>query len=148
MGRCRKSVDNWAPPCEGPQSRSTTTQSAERLEKTKSGAILAAVYHCRPLQTTPSRNRRDPDKTCSKEQTPSPSGVLIFRFSRLPLSILRPARAQALLRWERLIRLAIAIDLSLILTTKWDVASERALARARTLALSLEAPPFLVSSSP
>eukprot|EP00962_Isochrysis_galbana_P018283 scaffold5282_cov132-Isochrysis_galbana.AAC.1 len=45
MGRCRKSVDNWAPPCEGPQSRSTTTQSAERLEKTESGAVLAAVYH-------------------------------------------------------------------------------------------------------
>eukprot|EP00962_Isochrysis_galbana_P046443 scaffold18693_cov101-Isochrysis_galbana.AAC.3 len=47
---------------------------------------------------------------------------------------------------ERLIRLAM--DLSFILTTKWVVASESALARARTLALSLEAPPFLVSSSP
>eukprot|EP00962_Isochrysis_galbana_P006223 scaffold1681_cov105-Isochrysis_galbana.AAC.1 len=45
MGRCRKSVDNWAPPCEGPQSRSTTTKSAERLEKIISSAILAAVYH-------------------------------------------------------------------------------------------------------
>eukprot|EP00962_Isochrysis_galbana_P003878 scaffold1090_cov135-Isochrysis_galbana.AAC.1 len=54
MGRCRKSVDCWAPPCEGPQSRSTTTQSAERLKKIESSAILAAVYHCRPLLTTPS----------------------------------------------------------------------------------------------
>eukprot|EP00962_Isochrysis_galbana_P025422 scaffold7832_cov106-Isochrysis_galbana.AAC.1 len=71
MGRCRKSVDNWAPLCEEPQSRSTTTQSAERLRKTDSSAILAAVYHCRPLQTTLSRKSRDPDTTNSKVQTPS-----------------------------------------------------------------------------
>eukprot|EP00962_Isochrysis_galbana_P027458 scaffold8630_cov115-Isochrysis_galbana.AAC.12 len=59
--RCRKSVDNWAPPCEGPQSRSTTTKSPERLEKIISSAILAAVYHCSSLQTTPLRKSRDPD---------------------------------------------------------------------------------------
>eukprot|EP00962_Isochrysis_galbana_P017841 scaffold5138_cov125-Isochrysis_galbana.AAC.1 len=47
MGRCRKSVDNWAPLCEGPQNRSTTTQSAERLRKFETSAILAAFYHCR-----------------------------------------------------------------------------------------------------
>eukprot|EP00962_Isochrysis_galbana_P022612 scaffold6764_cov115-Isochrysis_galbana.AAC.1 len=90
--------------------------------------------------------RRDARRIFLPAVVMSPSGVLILRFSRLPLSILRPARAHALLRWERLIRLAM--DLSFILTTRWVVASERALARARTLALSLEAPPFLVSSSP
>eukprot|EP00962_Isochrysis_galbana_P041512 scaffold15266_cov107-Isochrysis_galbana.AAC.2 len=73
----------------------------------------------------------------------SPSGVLILRFSRLPLTILRPTRLQALLKWERLTR--FAMDLSLILTTRWVVASVRALAlaRARALECSLEAPPFL-----
>eukprot|EP00962_Isochrysis_galbana_P046594 scaffold18782_cov118-Isochrysis_galbana.AAC.4 len=30
-GRCRKSVDTWAPLCEESQSRSTTTKPAERL---------------------------------------------------------------------------------------------------------------------
>eukprot|EP00962_Isochrysis_galbana_P017607 scaffold5060_cov123-Isochrysis_galbana.AAC.4 len=34
--RCLKSVDNWAPLCEEPQSRSTTIQSAERLRKFES----------------------------------------------------------------------------------------------------------------
>eukprot|EP00962_Isochrysis_galbana_P009709 scaffold2705_cov109-Isochrysis_galbana.AAC.2 len=45
MDRCRQSVDNWAPPYEGPQSRSTTTQSAERLRKTESCDILTVVYY-------------------------------------------------------------------------------------------------------
>jgi len=48
MGRCRKSVDNWAPPCEGPQSRSTTTKPAERLGKSISSAIHTGS--CPPLQ--------------------------------------------------------------------------------------------------
>eukprot|EP00962_Isochrysis_galbana_P039905 scaffold14379_cov121-Isochrysis_galbana.AAC.1 len=80
MGRCRNKsvdVDNWAPLCEGPQSRSTTTQSAERLRKVESSAILAAVYHCRPLQTTPSSESRDPDTTSSKEQAP-PSTITTY----------------------------------------------------------------------
>eukprot|EP00962_Isochrysis_galbana_P057361 scaffold29712_cov96-Isochrysis_galbana.AAC.1 len=76
----------------------------------------------------------------------SPSGVLILRFSRFPLTILRPTRLHALLRWERLTRLAM--DLSFILTTRWVVASPRALARALALACSLEDPPFLVWISP
>src|SRR6056297_2518923 len=49
----------------------------------------------------------------------SPSGVLILRFSRLPFTILRPTRLHALLKWDRLTRLAM--DLSLILTTRWVV---------------------------
>eukprot|EP00962_Isochrysis_galbana_P029125 scaffold9278_cov117-Isochrysis_galbana.AAC.11 len=42
MGRCPKSVDTWAPHCEEPQSRSTTTIAAVRLSKQSNSAMLAA----------------------------------------------------------------------------------------------------------
>eukprot|EP00962_Isochrysis_galbana_P054024 scaffold25535_cov143-Isochrysis_galbana.AAC.1 len=53
MGRCRKSVDTWAPLSEESQSRSTTTTPAERLGKHGNSAILAAVHHCGHSQTIP-----------------------------------------------------------------------------------------------
>eukprot|EP00962_Isochrysis_galbana_P032151 scaffold10537_cov122-Isochrysis_galbana.AAC.26 len=46
MGRCRKTVDTWAPPSEEPQSRSTTTNAAERRRTQGNSATLAAVHHC------------------------------------------------------------------------------------------------------
>eukprot|EP00962_Isochrysis_galbana_P016092 scaffold4606_cov107-Isochrysis_galbana.AAC.7 len=39
MGRCLKSVDTWAPLCEELQSRSTTSNAAERLRKQGNSAI-------------------------------------------------------------------------------------------------------------
>eukprot|EP00962_Isochrysis_galbana_P000127 scaffold34_cov124-Isochrysis_galbana.AAC.6 len=73
-GRCPKSVDTWAPLCEEPQSRSTTSNVAERLRKQGNSAILAAVHHCSHSQTTPEReSTRVSDITCSKEQTPPPT---------------------------------------------------------------------------
>eukprot|EP00962_Isochrysis_galbana_P031522 scaffold10272_cov124-Isochrysis_galbana.AAC.2 len=75
-GRCPKSVDTWAPLCEEPQSRSTTSYVAERLRKQGNSAILvlAAVLHCSHSQTTPEReSTRVSDITCSKEQTPPPT---------------------------------------------------------------------------
>eukprot|EP00962_Isochrysis_galbana_P018648 scaffold5375_cov110-Isochrysis_galbana.AAC.9 len=73
-GRCRKTVDTWAPLCEEPQSRSTTSNVAERLRKQGNIAILAAVHHCSHSQTIPEReSTRVPDTTCSKEQTPPPT---------------------------------------------------------------------------
>eukprot|EP00962_Isochrysis_galbana_P011160 scaffold3128_cov121-Isochrysis_galbana.AAC.4 len=54
-GRCPKSVDTWAPLCEEPQSRSTTSYVAEKLRKQGNSAILAAVQHCSHSQTTPER---------------------------------------------------------------------------------------------
>ena len=73
-GRCPKSVDTWAPLCEEPQSRSTTTYVAERLRKQGNRAILAAVLHFSHQQTTPEReSTRVSDNTCAKEQTPHPT---------------------------------------------------------------------------
>eukprot|EP00962_Isochrysis_galbana_P023103 scaffold6937_cov110-Isochrysis_galbana.AAC.7 len=46
-GRCRKSVDTWAPLSEESQSRSTTTTPAERLGNHGNSAILAAVHQHR-----------------------------------------------------------------------------------------------------
>eukprot|EP00962_Isochrysis_galbana_P020179 scaffold5891_cov121-Isochrysis_galbana.AAC.10 len=69
MGRCRKSVDTWAPLSEESQSRSTTTNPAERLGNHGNSASQAAVHHHRQAQTTPLReSTRDSDTTCSKEQ--------------------------------------------------------------------------------
>eukprot|EP00962_Isochrysis_galbana_P027417 scaffold8624_cov110-Isochrysis_galbana.AAC.13 len=48
-GRCPKSVDTWAPLCEEPQSRSTTSNAAERRRKQGYSATLAAVHHCNHL---------------------------------------------------------------------------------------------------
>eukprot|EP00962_Isochrysis_galbana_P029055 scaffold9263_cov132-Isochrysis_galbana.AAC.1 len=68
MGRCRKTVDTWAPLSEEPQSRSTTTLPAERLGKHSNSAILAAVHHCGHTQTTPGReSTRVPNIPCPKE---------------------------------------------------------------------------------
>eukprot|EP00962_Isochrysis_galbana_P028185 scaffold8878_cov122-Isochrysis_galbana.AAC.1 len=70
-GRCRKSVDTWAPLFEESQSRSTTTTPAERLGKHGNSAILAAAHHCGHSQTTPTHaSTRDPDTTCTKVQAP------------------------------------------------------------------------------
>eukprot|EP00962_Isochrysis_galbana_P048875 scaffold20513_cov130-Isochrysis_galbana.AAC.4 len=52
MGRCRKSVDTWAPLYEESQSRSTTTTPAERLGNHGNSATLAAVHQCSLQQTT------------------------------------------------------------------------------------------------
>eukprot|EP00962_Isochrysis_galbana_P028375 scaffold8969_cov140-Isochrysis_galbana.AAC.1 len=71
MGRCRKTVDTWAPLSEESQSRSTTTLPAERLGNHSNSAILAAVHHCGHTQTTPGReSTRVPDIPCQKKQTP------------------------------------------------------------------------------
>eukprot|EP00962_Isochrysis_galbana_P008475 scaffold2342_cov136-Isochrysis_galbana.AAC.2 len=71
MGRCRKSVDTWAPLSEEPQSRSTTTTPAERLGNQGNSATLAAVHQYRLQQTTLSRaSTRTPNTFCSKEQAP------------------------------------------------------------------------------
>eukprot|EP00962_Isochrysis_galbana_P044722 scaffold17417_cov155-Isochrysis_galbana.AAC.2 len=50
MGRCRKSVDTWAPLSEESQSRSTTTTPAERLGNHGNSATLAAVS-CPSMQS-------------------------------------------------------------------------------------------------
>eukprot|EP00962_Isochrysis_galbana_P006376 scaffold1723_cov104-Isochrysis_galbana.AAC.11 len=73
MGRCRKSVDTWAPLCEESKSRSTTTKPAERLGNHGNSATLVAVavHHRRQVQMSPLReSTRDPDTICSKEQAP------------------------------------------------------------------------------
>eukprot|EP00962_Isochrysis_galbana_P024657 scaffold7572_cov124-Isochrysis_galbana.AAC.11 len=71
MGRCRKSVDTWAPLSEESQSRSTTTKPAKWLGNLGNSATLAAVHHHGQAQTTPLReSTRNPDTTCSKEQAP------------------------------------------------------------------------------
>eukprot|EP00962_Isochrysis_galbana_P050283 scaffold21725_cov133-Isochrysis_galbana.AAC.2 len=80
-GRCPKSVDTWAPLCEEPQSRSTTSNVAERLREQGNSAILAAVHHCSHPQTTPVRvSTRASDTTCSKvlERADSTTHYLII----------------------------------------------------------------------
>eukprot|EP00962_Isochrysis_galbana_P036645 scaffold12691_cov108-Isochrysis_galbana.AAC.15 len=72
-GRCRKSVDIWAPLSEESQSCSTTTIPipAECLGNNGNSATLAAVHLRRQEQTTPVReSTRDPVTICSKEQAP------------------------------------------------------------------------------
>eukprot|EP00962_Isochrysis_galbana_P039178 scaffold14022_cov108-Isochrysis_galbana.AAC.3 len=49
MGRCLKSADRWAPLCVGLQSRSTSTQTAERHRT----ACWRGEYHSNRLQTIP-----------------------------------------------------------------------------------------------
>eukprot|EP00962_Isochrysis_galbana_P044259 scaffold17119_cov123-Isochrysis_galbana.AAC.3 len=74
MGRCRKTVDTWAPLSEEPQSRSTTTLPAERLGNHSNSVILAAVHRCGHTQTTPGcESTRVPDIPCQKKQTPPSS---------------------------------------------------------------------------
>eukprot|EP00962_Isochrysis_galbana_P008839 scaffold2462_cov121-Isochrysis_galbana.AAC.3 len=68
MGRCRKSVDTWAPLSEEPQSRSTTTNPAARLGNHGNSALQAAALLCGHQQSTvdtksgtrsnPNHNRR------------------------------------------------------------------------------------------
>eukprot|EP00962_Isochrysis_galbana_P038328 scaffold13606_cov118-Isochrysis_galbana.AAC.6 len=65
-GRCRKTVDTWAPLYEEPQSRSTTSNVAERLRKQGNSAILAAVHYCSTAVT----RRRYPSANQPASHTP------------------------------------------------------------------------------
>eukprot|EP00962_Isochrysis_galbana_P051457 scaffold22854_cov132-Isochrysis_galbana.AAC.3 len=74
-GRCRKTVDTWAPLSEEPQSRSTTTTPAEWLGKHGNSAILAAAHHCGHSQTTPTRaSTRDPGAVLRTGTAPEETG--------------------------------------------------------------------------